>query len=176
MTRRALCLLLAGILLALPGCSDSASGPASGENNKTKVAELYAELKRKNFPDTPDVTPQEVMAWQARGEKVVLVDVRPEAERKPGFIPGAITEAELAARIETLKDAKIVAYCTISFRSAKNVADLRKRGFSAYNLQGGILGWTHAGGAVADATGPATRVHVYSRNWNFLPDGYEAVW
>jgi hypothetical protein len=45
-----------------------------------------------------------------------------------------------------------------------------------HNLKGAILSWTHVGGRVVDASGPTTRVHVWSPKANLVAEGYEGVW
>lgn len=39
------------------------------------------------------------------------------------------------------RDQKVVACCTIGYRSSQYARKLRHEGFNAYNLEGGILGW-----------------------------------
>jgi 3-mercaptopyruvate sulfurtransferase SseA len=89
--------LLALILLA--ACS-SAAGPAQ---EVTSV------------DDVPRVTPQEVVAQQEAGDKVVIADARSASSYETGHIAGAISAPtlELADRLDELpKNAHIVFYCT----------------------------------------------------------------
>jgi hypothetical protein len=32
------------------------------------------------------------------------------------------------------------------------------------------------GGRVYDANAEKKRIHVYKKKWNYVPEGYEAVW
>ena len=83
---------------------------------------------------------------------LVVVDVRTEAERAVSVIKGAVTKEQYEADVNgEYVGKKIVAYCTIGYRSGKYVEKLIKdKGVDAYNLRGSILAWTHAGGRFGD--------------------------
>ena len=92
-------------------------------------------------------------------------------------IAGAITEAKFRAGRNGLVDRKIVVYCTIGARSGEYAEGLREKGFDAYNLAGSILAWAHAGKPLVDTEGKTTKhLHVYGREWDLAPDGYETQW
>lgn len=76
----------------------------------------------------------------------VLLDVRTAGERSQGSIPGSIhiPLQELGARADELKKhraARIVCYCRSGARSLTAAARLRKLGYQAENLRGGISEW-----------------------------------
>lgn len=82
---------------------------------------------------------------------VVVLDVRtPEEYRShTGHLPGArlIPLQELERRLEELRpfgDRTIVVYCRHGQRSLNAVALLRRHGYNALNLEGGILKWMEA--------------------------------
>ena len=77
---------------------------------------------------------------------------------------------------EKWRGKRLIAYCTISYRSGLWAEKAIEDGLTVQNLRGGILGWVHAGGQLYDAQGETRRVHVYSRNWNYAPDTHQAVW
>ena len=83
------------------------------------------------------------------GDAPRVVDVRTPAEVSRGTINGAlhIELSTLPARLSELDgDAPVVIVCQSGARSAQACAYLAERGFRrAYNLGGGISGWTHAG-------------------------------
>ena len=132
----------------------------------TRIDDLYRKYKR-SFPDVPDVTVKELIAMRKERD-VVLVDGRKRNEQAVSMIPGAI--------MEHYRDEIIVVYCTIGSRSGRYTAGLIKKGFTAYNLRGSILAWTHAGQKLVTKGQETRRVHVYGRTWNLVPEGYEAVW
>jgi len=147
----------------------------SDQEKQKKIQEMYAEYKAKDFPYVPDIT---VEAFQKlkKTNKVILVDVRSEKEQKVSMIPSAITAKEFEKDAERYKDYIIVVYCTIGYRSGKYVKKLRKKGFNAFNLIGGVLSWAHAGQKFSSPVGDSLKVHVYGKKWNLVPEGYKAVW
>lgn len=81
----------------------------------------------------------------------VLLDVRTSGERSRGSIPGSIHIPlhELGGRAGELarhRGARIVCYCQSGNRSLTAAVKLRKQGFDAANLSGGIAAWRMAGG------------------------------
>lgn len=114
---------------------------------------------------------------------LVLLDIRQPSEQAVSMIPRSITTAEFAERFRKgiPKGKRIVVYCTIGYRSGKYAMQLAGQGIRAENLEGGVLAWSHIGGAfeVRNPDGlvtPTRRVHVYSKGWNYLHPDYEAVW
>ena len=72
------------------------------------------------------------------------------------------------------KDAEIVVYCSVGYRSEKVAEQLKEAGFTnVSNLYGGIFEWKNQGRAVVDSTESVTeRVHAYSRTWGiWLKEG-----
>ncbi len=76
----------------------------------------------------------------------MLLDVRTAREAGTGSIKGAINipVQELARRINELKkytDREIICYCQSGNRSLFAAARLKKEGFTASHLEGGIAEW-----------------------------------
>lgn len=81
-------------------------------------------------------------------DDVILLDVREDFEFNNGHIPGArwIRLDDLPNRLNELpKDKTIIAVCRSGNRSGLATELLRKQGFDAHNMQGGILAWQTAG-------------------------------
>ena len=78
------------------------------------------------------------------------------------------------------RDAKIVLYCSIGYRSEKIGERLKRSGYTnVYNLYGSIFDWINRGNVVVDKNGqPTKRVHTYNRNWSKWVDGQkvEKIW
>ena len=108
-------------------------------------------------------------------DDLVVLDVRSTAERKVSMLPDAITLQEFESRQGYYKDKKIVAYCTIGYRSSRYVTSLRRKGFDAYNLRGSILQWVYSGGQVFSNGQPVQQVHTFSEEWDLLPESWEGV-
>ena len=154
------------VALALSACSK----PQLDAEKLETIRGMYEEY-RKEFPGVPALTPERVT------DGMVVVDVRTDDEIGVSRIAGAITEAKFRADRNGLIDRKIVVYCTIGARSGEYAERLREKGFDAYNLAGSILAWTHAGKPLVDAEGKTTKhLHVYGREWDLAPDGYETQW
>jgi rhodanese-related sulfurtransferase len=77
---------------------------------------------------------------------VILLDVRTPQERKKDSIKGSlhIPLYDLKQRSEELnkfKDKEIICYCRSGNRSLTAAGMLKKRGFNAANMKGGIARW-----------------------------------
>jgi rhodanese-related sulfurtransferase len=161
--------IAATLRLAVPMVAGDGDAPVQ------KIETMYRDYRRE-FRDVPDVTAADLRALLENGE-VLLVDVRDANERDVSTIPGAITVEEFERNHDDSRDASVVTYCTIGYRSGLYADQLRQRGVKVLNLNGGILAWSHAGGQLVTLTGePTKRVHVYGRRWNLLPTDYIAVW
>lgn len=131
---------------------------------------------RTRHRDAPWVTVEDYLADGQR-DRIVLVDNRAARERAVSYIPGSITRAEFERDAGQYRDRPVVVYCTVGCRSGRYATKLRKRGFDARNLGGGVLAWAFADQRFIGPDGADTRrVHVYGRRWNALPDGFEPVW
>jgi sodium/bile acid cotransporter 7 len=155
-------------------------GPARGANEMTDAAKLtrveamYRDY-RKEFPEVPEISPQEAMRLLAEGQ-ALFVDVREEREQAVSMLPSSITAKEFLEAPGRARDRVLIGYCTISYRSGKLAQQLAAPGVTLLNLQGGVLAWVHAGGKLYDRSGETRRLHVYGRKWDLAPQGYETVW
>lgn len=150
-------------------------GPAKTDEGKREQIEAIYARSRRQFPEVPEITVEELEDQRQR-DAVVLVDVRQPQEQAVSMIPGAIPVSRFEAELERHRDTKVVAYCTIGHRSGLWARALRERGLEAHNLKGAILSWTHHGGELEDGDGPTTRVHVGGPRWALQAEGYEPVW
>ncbi len=92
-----------------------------------------------------DVEPQQVSAWQARGEPFRFLDVRDPVEQQVSVLPGAINIPieRLGHRLDELdREQSYVVFCRTGVRSARGVHLMLDSGFEhVYNLAGGINAW-----------------------------------
>ena len=64
------------------------------------------------------------------------------------------------------KSKPVVIYCSIGFRSEKIGERLQKKGYTVYNLYGGIFQWKNDGQEVINLDGqPTEKVHCYDAEW-----------
>jgi len=122
------------------------SCPACGTHEISELRDYDAWCGTVAVPDgVPEITPRELAARADRGEPLQLIDVREPHEWELVHVVGArlIPLATLDAEWHTLDATReVFVYCKGGVRSARAVADLRKRGFDrAYSVTGGILRW-----------------------------------
>jgi rhodanese-related sulfurtransferase len=93
----------------------------------------------------------------------IVLDVREDDEWVAGHIPGAVhvPMMRVPQRLQfdpgpLTPDAEIVVVCKVGSRSAQVTAWLRRQGYDATNLAGGLMAWEAAGRPLeADGGGPA---------------------
>jgi rhodanese-related sulfurtransferase len=95
----------------------------------------------------------------------VLLDVREDDEWEAGHIEGAVHVPlmQLPQRLQhdpgsLQPETPIVVVCKVGGRSAQATAWLRRQGYDAVNLTGGMLAWQAAGRPLTAADGFPPRV------------------
>ena len=126
------------------------------------------------FPDVPSLTTADLASSLAAGPTgVVLLDARAPEEFAVSHLPGAHLVGSDAAAAERLAAAApgavLVAYCSVGYRSAALVEELRARGLAnAVNLEGSIFRWAGEGRPVYRGAARVEQVHPYDDNWGAL--------
>lgn len=99
-----------------------------------------------------EVTPEELHAWQQRGENIILLDSRTPEEHTQACIPGSrsVPGGELPLRITDLRatnpEATVVVHCAGRTRSIIGARVLQRMGIpKVYALKNGTMGWHLAG-------------------------------
>lgn len=102
-----------------------------------------------------EVTAREVQDRLARGEEIVLIDIREQNEWNLGHAEPAVhigrgvLETQIEARVP--RDAKVVLMCASGNRSALSACALNEMGYAdVASMAGGFRDWVASGGAVAD--------------------------
>lgn len=137
-----------------------------------------------SFPDVDQLSTDGLHTWMQDSTRVqpVIFDVREPAEYAMSHLPTAErlnpemdTKNDLPASLTTLdKDAPIVLYCSVGYRSSKLAHQLQREGFTnVQNLEGSIFQWANEGKPIVLDGEPATVVHPYDAVWGKLLD--EAV-
>lgn len=102
---------------------------------------------------------------------VVLLDAREEAEYKVSHLLSARYVGYDNFNIDSFKkvdkNATIVVYCSVGYRSEKIAEKLKSAGFAnVSNLYGGIFEWVNQGNQVVDSVERKTNnVHAYNKTW-----------
>jgi rhodanese-related sulfurtransferase len=160
-------------LFLISATSVLAGSDADRQKNNQVVA-MYDEYT-KSFPGVKDIAIKDALLLLANDE-VVFVDVRKAKEQKVSMIPGAVTKEHFMENLEQYREKKIIAYCTISYRSGKFAEKMEKRGIGITNLQAGLLGWVHAHGPLVDKNGAVSTLNVYGRAWDLAPSWITTVY
>lgn len=100
-----------------------------------------------------EVTPEQVRDMQARGEKVVYLDVREPNEWNLGRLPHAVhlPRGHLESKVEGLIDRgeKVVIYCARGNRSALAALTMKRMGYeNVASMARGFMGWADINGEV----------------------------
>jgi len=119
----------------------------------------------------PLVRPSGLKQAMGKGENVVLLDARTMEEYTVSHLPSAryvgFKKFDMDGVQQIDKDAMIVVYCTVGYRSEKIGEKLLGMGFThVKNLYGGILQWANEGLPLLNGQNePTDSVHTYSRGW-----------
>jgi rhodanese-related sulfurtransferase len=133
---------------------------------------------RDKYPQQRVVTTGELKALldaPASPSKPTLIDVRSQLEFDDGQLAGAMhaetvnaTEALLVAT-KVSRDAPIIIYCSVGYRSAAIVDGLARRGYTdVRNYEGSLFEWANSGLPVYQGTKKVSAVHPYDRTWGKL--------
>lgn len=150
------------LLLASVGC---------GKNPCRKIEKRYRQY-RAEFAEVPDISLQQLNAYKG---KYQLIDVREKKEQDVSMLKNAITAKEFLSKTPQ-KEIVYIPYCTIGYRSGRFSQELMKKGLQVKNLKGGILGWICAGGQVFKDGKAVKKAHTYGKQWEYLPEDYQAVY
>lgn len=108
---------------------------------------LVAEIK----PSIKEISIEDFLQKQKRGDKFVLLDVREDHEWQAGHLPGAVHLGRgiLERDIEKLYPdyaSELVLYCGGGYRSALAADSLQRMGYqNILSMAGGFRGWKEKG-------------------------------
>ncbi len=117
-------------------------------------------------------------------DNVYILDARERQEYNISHIPNAKyighSKMEKATLKNIPKDAKVIVYCSIGYRSEEIGEKIRQEGFSnVHNLYGSIFEWVNNGFPIVDKNGEQTKkLHTYDKDWSqWVEEGKaEKVW
>lgn len=102
---------------------------------------------------------------------LVLLDARELEEYQTSHLEDAVwvgyNTFDKKYVADVSKDAIVVVYCSVGYRSEKIAEQLKELGYSkVYNLYGGIFEWTNrAYPLLNEKEQPTTSVHAYNKDW-----------
>ena len=159
-------IILALTIFTLPSFCNAQRQDTNAHCNDKKFNKRVNQLLQYSVP-TIDV--DELKAEQ---KEVYLFDTRELEEYKVSHIEGAKYlgyDKFDADRIGDIpKDANIVVYCSVGYRSEKIGKKLKKMGYTnVHNLYGSIFEWINRGYDVVDENGKKTdKIHTYNKKWS----------
>ena len=160
--------LIISLFLGLSTMASDAS------KKKEQIEKLFNKYQHK-FSEVNNIEVFDVIALKNEN-KALLVDVRDKKEQNVSMIPGAITMDQFKKTDQSHKSDNVIFYCTIGVRSGMMAKKYQKKGFKTFNFKGSILSWAHAGMPFEKDGKETKKAHTYSKEWDFLPDGYQAVY
>ncbi|MFZ1808277.1 MAG: rhodanese-like domain-containing protein [Cyclobacteriaceae bacterium] len=120
----------------------------------------------------PQIKPSDVKLKIEEGKQIVLLDTRSPEEYSVSHLPDAKFVDYKAFKstdvIQIDKNAEIVVYCTVGYRSERIGEKLIDMGFTnVKNLYGGIFQWANEERLLLNNRDqPTDSVHTYSRSWS----------
>lgn len=117
-------------------------------------------------------------------DQFYILDAREKQEYTISHIPNAQyighTKMDKTVLKAIPKDAKIVVYCSIGYRSEETGEKMRQEGYTnVYNLYGSIFEWVNNDFSIVDKNGqPTKQLHTYDKNWSqWVEEGkVEKIW
>ncbi len=130
---------------------------------------------RAEFPGVEQISTGELSDWLESGDAApLLLDVRQKAEYRVSHLRGAVRVdpgGDGTLPVAAGKDAAIVTYCSVGYRSSAFAERLMEQGFSRVkNLEGSIFEWANQGLPVVRDGKEVSQVHPYNRRWGRLLD------
>ncbi len=159
------CLLFSLMVTVTPGCSQTI--PA----DRGKIIDVSFDKK---ISGLINFTVPTIGVTELRNihNEVFIFDTRKREEYEVSHIPGAkylgYHDFEASRLKEVPKDAPIILYCSIGYRSEKIGEKLQALGFTnVSNLYGSIFEWANQGYPLVDNNEtPTNKIHTYSKNWS----------
>jgi rhodanese-related sulfurtransferase len=128
------------------------------------------------FPGVEWVTTERLAEWMeaAPEARPVLLDARTQREFDVSRLRGARRvdpDGDVSELGDLPRDATVVVYCSVGYRSAALARRLSAAGFEhVYNLGGGIFQWANEGRPVYRDGERVQKVHPYDGLWGRLLD------
>ena len=127
-------------------------------------------LVRTQYPDVTQISTQELADQLLVDSTIVVLDTRTPEEFAVSHLPRAIQISPDATDFPELANidssARIVAYCSVGYRSSEIANRLQEAGFTnVANLEGSIFRWANEGRPL-EREGELVRVaHPYNSTW-----------
>lgn len=129
----------------------------------------------REFPQVAMISQEDLAARLAAGNEdaLRLIDVRAAEEYQVSHLPGAsnLGSAQAIADAHPDRNATIVVYCSVGYRSAAVAAELQQLGYrQVYNLRHSIFAWANDDRPLVNAQGQTDKAHPFNFLWGQLLD------
>jgi rhodanese-related sulfurtransferase len=131
------------------------------------------QMIEREFPGVPFISTNNLADQMKSQEPRLLIDVRDVKEYSVSHLEGAI-QADSITKIQTLIELhpnvkQVVLYCSVGYRSAKYVQQLRQLNKSnAVNLKGSLFAWANEGKPLFAGKEKVSKVHPFDAKWGAL--------
>lgn len=147
--------------------------PLLGAFAQTIALSAAEVVVRQQYPDIVHISTSDLALEIASDAALIIIDTRKRAEYEVSHLPGAVwvdPDATVFPELDSLSTGtRIVAYCSVGFRSSEIARRLEAAGFSeVVNLEGSIFRWANEGRALVNNEGEATGVHPFNKEWGRL--------
>jgi rhodanese-related sulfurtransferase len=151
---------------------------ACGQTTNKAYALMLKGLYKNSIPL---ISPKQLSDKLLQKQAPVLLDARSIAEYKVSHIAKAkfvdYETFDADALKDIPKDAPIVVYCSVGYRSEQIGEKLKTAGYRhVKNLYGGLFEWVNEGHPVFNNQGKTNKVHAYSESWGIWLQKGEKVY
>lgn len=126
------------------------------------------------FPNVTFISTEQLhSSQQSEAVSPQVFDVREPAEFAISHLSGALNYSKGSAIADLVanKNAEIVVYCSVGYRSAAVADELASLGFTnVRNLKHSIFEWAEKGYPLVNSDGVVESVHPFNRAWGALID------
>lgn len=130
----------------------------------------YDKMLKDMYSYTVPLVKPDISAQWIEEKNTYFLDAREWSEYNISHIKDAVAVGydhfEMSTVENIPKDAKVVVYCSVGYRSERIGEQLIQAGYKhVYNLYGGIFNWVNQGFDVFDDQGKVQKIHAYDKEW-----------
>lgn len=135
-----------------------------------KIDPAYQKMLDEMYENTVSFIQTDELENIMEEEEVYILDTRSPAEYNVSHLKGARLVNYDTFDIRKLEDipknAKVILYCSVGWRSERIGEMLIKNGFkNVFNLYGGMFEWYNEGKAVYNNQGETDAIHTFNSDW-----------
>ena len=142
---------------------------------------MVDEKIKREFPSVQAVSCNMLLTYyeSVNNKLPIIIDVRTDSEFRVSHLNDALHLESAEAVSDVIverglsKDAEIIVYCSVGYRSVSIAADLIERGFiQALNLEHSLFEWVNKGYPMIRESGSADKIHSFNKAWGVLIDEF----